>query len=170
MPQFDATFFQSQVFWTIASFTLLFVLLNKWVLPLITQILDKRRQFIAQQLLDAEQIRAEAESVRAAYEKEMSGLAERAATLHKETEKQLQQKRDQELQALEHELREKRVHYLQDEKFMREQAMKELQRISAQLVVEATEQLIKQKIDVSEAQKFVDRAIADISHDELKSD
>ncbi len=170
MPQFDTTFFQSQVFWTIVSFAVLFGLLNKWVLPKITQILDKRRELVARELQDAAQIRAEAEAVRAVYQQQMDAVAEETTALFKATEKQLEKKREHELQVLEHELSEKRRIFLQDEKFMREQAIKEVQKRSAELVVKATEQLIQQKFGVSEAQKFVEEAIADIEQGELKRD
>jgi F-type H+-transporting ATPase subunit b len=61
LPQFDANYFSSQIFWTIVSFVTLMVLLWKYVIPAITNVLDARNQQIKNDLDGAEQLRTKAE-------------------------------------------------------------------------------------------------------------
>lgn len=60
MPQFDPTYFASQVFWLIVTFGILYLLMAKIALPRIGDILEVRQDRIAADLDRAEQLKREA--------------------------------------------------------------------------------------------------------------
>lgn len=68
MPQFDPTYFPSQIFWLVVVFTTLFLILWKFVLPRITEVMEMREERIGADLKRAEEAKAEAEAVLADYE------------------------------------------------------------------------------------------------------
>src|ERR1700744_6203763 len=80
MPQFDPTYFASQLFWLYASFIVLFILLSVFAMPKIGGVLEERQKRIDTDLDKAAQVKSEAEAAIAAYEK---ALAESRAQAHK---------------------------------------------------------------------------------------
>jgi F-type H+-transporting ATPase subunit b len=80
MPQFDPTYFASQLFWLYVSFLLLLVLLSVFALPKISGVLEDRQTRINGNLDKATQFKQEAEAAIAAYEKAM---ADSRAEAHK---------------------------------------------------------------------------------------
>jgi len=80
MPQFEPTYFASQLFWLYVSFLLLFILLSVFALPKIGGVLEDRQKRIDSNLDKAQQLKTEAEAAIAAYEK---ALADSRAQAHK---------------------------------------------------------------------------------------
>jgi F-type H+-transporting ATPase subunit b len=80
MPQFEPTYFASQLFWLYVSFALLFLLLSIFALPKIGGIIEDRRKRIDGDLDRAAQCKTEAEALISAYQK---ALADARAEAHK---------------------------------------------------------------------------------------
>lgn len=72
MPQFDPTYFASQLFWLYVSFTLLLILLSVFALPKIGAVLEDRQKRIDGNLDKAAQFKSEAEAAIATYEKALA--------------------------------------------------------------------------------------------------
>ena len=68
MPQFEPTYFVSQLFWLLVAFALLYVLMQRLVIPRIGRVLDERAQRIARDLELASSVRQEADAVVETYE------------------------------------------------------------------------------------------------------
>ena len=68
MPQLDISTFSSQIFWLIASFTALFLILWRIGVPKISHVLETRQKRIDDNLLRAEEFKREAEAALEAYE------------------------------------------------------------------------------------------------------
>ena len=62
MPQLDTTFWVSQIFWLVVTFSILFVLLSKLILPKISANLETRKSLILDNISIAEKKRQESES------------------------------------------------------------------------------------------------------------
>ena len=62
MPQLDTTFWVSQIFWLVVTFSILFVLLSKLILPKISANLETRKSLILDNISIAEKKRKESES------------------------------------------------------------------------------------------------------------
>lgn len=74
MPQFDTTFFSSQIFWTIISFIILFVVLSRWVLPRIAAIIQERTRLIEEEIEEAHRKREEMENLKSEYVTKLSEI------------------------------------------------------------------------------------------------
>jgi len=62
MPQLDTEFWVSQIFWLVITFSILFVLLSKFILPKISANLETRKSLILENISTAEKKREESES------------------------------------------------------------------------------------------------------------
>lgn len=77
-PPFDPTYFASQIFWLLISFGALYLLMSRWILPRIGGIIEERRDRIADDLDAAQQISADADQTRSAYEQALADARARA--------------------------------------------------------------------------------------------
>jgi F-type H+-transporting ATPase subunit b len=88
MPQLDVSSFPTQVFWLVISFVVLYVVMARWGLPRIGDILAQRRSHVADDLDKAGAMKAEAQAVIAAYERALAeARAEAQRTLKETTER-----------------------------------------------------------------------------------
>ena len=71
MPQFEPQTFSPQLFWLVVSFALLFLVMWRYALPRIAEILDARRRRIDQDLKRATALKEETEAVLISYEAEL---------------------------------------------------------------------------------------------------
>ncbi|MCC7260639.1 MAG: F0F1 ATP synthase subunit B' [Alphaproteobacteria bacterium] len=68
MPQLDPTSFASQLFWLVVTFTFLYVVMARVIVPRIAGILEDRKGRLAEDLDKAEASRSSAEDARLDYE------------------------------------------------------------------------------------------------------
>ena len=68
MPQLDTEFWVSQIFWLAITFSILFVLLSKFILPKISANLETRKSLILENINQAEKQREESDSKIKEYE------------------------------------------------------------------------------------------------------
>lgn len=69
MPQFDPAIFSPLLVWLVITFVALYVLMAKFALPKMANIIDQRTERVEGNLAKAEQLKSEAAAVLAAYEK-----------------------------------------------------------------------------------------------------
>jgi len=79
MPQFDPSSFASQLFWLVVTFVLLYIVVSRFAIPRIGEVLDQRQKMVDDDLDRAQQLKAETEQAIAAYEK---ALTEARAQAH----------------------------------------------------------------------------------------
>jgi len=164
MPQFDVTFFESQIFWTIVSFIILFIVLDRFVLPRIANILKKRTQLIEDEIAEAHRKREEAETLKSEYTGKLADIDKEAKKMFDESEKRIVEKRNQLMGEWKDEMERNKRQFLEDAEVTRQQAIRDIRKQSADLIVSATEQLIHHKMDESDAQDALNKSI-----DELKN-
>ena len=159
MPQFDPTYFASQLFWLYASFIVLFILLSVFALPKIGGVLEERQKRIDGNLDKAAQLKHEAEAAIAAYEK---ALAESRAQAHKimqDNAKAIAEAAEARSKAIGDELAkqikegEGRIQAAKDE------ALGHIREISTELVRASVEKLTGQNVDDAQAEAAVTAAL-----------
>ena len=84
MPQFDPATFLPQLFWLTVTFGCLFVVVWRYALPRISEVMAARQQHIDTDLEKAANLRREAEAVLADYEKALAEARSRAAAAIKQ--------------------------------------------------------------------------------------
>ena len=84
MPQLEPWSYASQIFWLIVTFTVLYFVLAKVVIPRITTVLEARREKIEDDLARAERLKVEAEQVLAEYNQALDSARSDAQGVLKE--------------------------------------------------------------------------------------
>jgi F-type H+-transporting ATPase subunit b len=72
MPQFDPTFFPSQLFWLAVTFVALYLVIARFAIPRVGDILEQRARLIQDDLDRAAHLKADTDAAIAAYEKAMA--------------------------------------------------------------------------------------------------
>ena len=72
MPQFEPTWFASQIFWLVVIFFVLYRLISRQVIPKVASVLAKRESRIQGDLDLAKTRRDELEAMRTAYEADLA--------------------------------------------------------------------------------------------------
>lgn len=85
MPQLDISTFPPQLIWLAITFIVLYLLMARLGLPRIARTLGVRRERIDTDLEKAQQMKAEAEAVIAAYERALAEARQQAQQMLKET-------------------------------------------------------------------------------------
>ncbi len=72
MPQFDPTFFPSQIFWLAVTFVVLYLIIARFAIPRVGEILEQRARLIQDDLDRAQALKASSDAALATYEKAMA--------------------------------------------------------------------------------------------------
>jgi F-type H+-transporting ATPase subunit b len=89
MPQLDFSTFAPQIVWLVITFVALYFLMSKVALPRISVVLENRRDRIANDLDEAQRLRAETENVIQVYEAELAEARAKAHGIAAETREKL---------------------------------------------------------------------------------
>jgi len=162
MPQFDPDPWLTEALWTLVAFAFLFALLKWLVLPRIEGILEARAKAIRKELEQAERQRKEAQALHDAYVERLARVEEEAARLLREAEKRAADIHAETMRQLEEDIRRKKQALWADIEFAKRQALKELHEVAAEAAVMAAEKFIEQRMDRETAQRLVADAIRDI--------
>jgi F-type H+-transporting ATPase subunit b len=85
MPQLDIATFAPQLIWLAITFVLLYALMAWVALPKVGRMIDERRSRIETDLRDAQTMRAQAETIRIAYERTLAEARSAAQAELRET-------------------------------------------------------------------------------------
>lgn len=162
MPQFDTSFFASQIFWTIISFIILFVALNRWILPRIANILRERTRLIEAEIEAAHKKREEAEHLKQEYDHLLADIDAETKKLFNESEKRLTEDRNRMMSEWNAEMERKKRQFLEDAEVTRQQAIRDIRNQSAELITAAAEQVIHERLSEKEANKILEESIAEL--------
>ena len=92
LPQFESTWYASQIFWLAISFAVLYFIFAKKTLPSISGVIENRKNHIQSDLEMAEKLTKEADEVHDAYQQNLNSAQSDAADAVKEVETQAKQR------------------------------------------------------------------------------
>lgn len=84
MPQFNPEWFASQLFWLLLTFLVLYLLMSRFALPRVAEILQERQEKISDDLAKAEALRTEAREAYDAYEQRLQEARTQAQAVLRE--------------------------------------------------------------------------------------
>lgn len=152
MPQFaQIDTFASQIFWLLVTFSILYILMSRVVLPRIAETLTNRHNKINDDLEKADELKAKAEQVQAAYEASLAKATEEARAAHRDAYAEIAERSDKEHGVLAEKLAEEAA--AADARIAKSKAdvLDELQAASVEVVQAATERLIGASVDEATA-------------------
>jgi F-type H+-transporting ATPase subunit b len=161
MPQLEISTFVPQLFWLAVTFGILFLLMAKIGLPRIGGLIEARRNRIDDDLTRAAQLKAEAETVMAAYQQTLAaaraeaqaavkGATDRFAAEAAERHRQLSDTLAQQTTAAERQIA-----------AAKERALSEMQDIAVEVGRSVTEKVTGSTPDAASLAAAVDRALAE---------
>jgi F-type H+-transporting ATPase subunit b len=145
------------------AFLLMLAILARWVYPQIVSLAEARQRAIAEQLRDAEKARADAEAqlkdAQAKLEdarKTAQGIVDAAGKSAEQLRQEMREKAEQEAKRIAESAR-------KEIEAERDRAIQSVRGEVANLVVNATEKVIGETLDVNKHKQLIDRAIAEVA-------
>lgn len=104
LPQLNVQDFAPQLIWLAITFTVLYLILSRFALPRIGEVIEERKDRIQRDLDSAEKLRRETERALASYEQALADARAKANGIAKETRDKLAAEVDQERHRVESEV------------------------------------------------------------------
>lgn len=161
LPQFDPTWFPSQIFWLAVMFGLLYFVFARKTLPTMSATIDNRRNQIESDMSEAETLTEEAQKVQSEYEANLAAAREEATKASIAMEQEIKEKAAN-AQNTFRERAEKDM--AATEKAIdkaRTETMQEIETIVAGLTAEATKKLAGLELSKSDVQKVIAGLVAE---------
>lgn len=155
LPQLDPKWFASQIFWLVLTFSALYFIFSRRIIPDLSSVIETRRDTIQNDLDQAEKLRDQAETVHKAYEAILNSAHVKTSDLVKGVESEIKDKANassssfrerstKEIQAMESRI----------EKAKRD-AMDEMTTIAAEIASQAAKKIVGISTDVNQAKTVV---------------
>jgi len=159
MPQLDFGDYAPQLVWLVITFGIMYLLMARVALPRIATVIEERRDRIANDLAQADQLRRETDQAIAAYEKALADAKARANAIAQETRDRLNEELERERAEKEAEIQ-KRLDQAEAEiSRTKEQALSHVEEIARDTTAALVEQLLGEKV----GQDSLDKAVANAS-------
>lgn len=152
MPQLDPSSFPSQLFWLTVSFVALYVLLARFVLPRIHDVLEYRKEHVGKDLEKAAQFKQEAEMAKQRYEKALAEARAQSQELLISTTQMLDREKQNQEAELEKILAKKLTEAEAAIAKSRSEVLDKLRPVSAELAAIIVEKLVHHKPNAEDIQ------------------
>ncbi len=156
LPQFDPTWFPSQIFWLAVAFFVLYLFFSKKTLPEISSVIENRRNHIRSDLDMAEKLTADAEAVQAAYENGLQSARDQAHQAVENVETAMKEKGAAEYEAFRKRSEDEILAAEKRIDAAKHAAMDQMNTIAAQVAAEAVKKIIGANMDVQKAKSIVE--------------
>jgi F-type H+-transporting ATPase subunit b len=157
LPQFDPTWFASQVFWLLVMFSVLYAVFARRSLPALSSIIENRKNHIQADLELAEKLTSEAEVTQAAYEKSLSGARNQSTQMLGDIHASMQTTKNEQSEAF-RQKSEAAIHAAEQRLTeAKNKALSEISDIVADVAAQAVEKIIGRPADAGQARSIVSR-------------
>ena len=155
-PPFDPSTYPSQLLWLAITFGLLYYLMSKVALPRISDILEVRRDRIADDIAEAERLKRETDDAIATYEQALAEAKSKAHAIAHDTRKSIGTEIEEKRKAIDAENAEKMAEAEKRIDATRETALENV----SEIAVDATQAIVKQLIGGRTAKKDIEAAVS----------
>ncbi len=162
MPQFDANHFPAEIFWTIIAFLLLFALLNRWVLPRIIKAIEHRTQIIREEIEAARRSREKAERLKQHYAQKLDSAEHEIRQMFEEADRRLRAEREQRMNEWRREMKRREAQFREELLVEKNRAAREIRAQAADLIVEATQRVLRHAVDRRELDHLARQALEEL--------
>lgn len=157
LPQFDPTWFPSQIFWLTVSFLVMYLFFSVKALPDIASSLDARETRIKTDIETAEKINEQAAEVKAEYENILQGSKDKSSEIIASAQEQIKAKVDDALDAF----RANQTKIIKDlEKSVEEakqDALSDMHSVAADAAQQAAAKIIEVDTDIKAVKSAVEK-------------
>ena len=156
MPQLNPEFWISQIFWLILTFSTLFVILSKFILPKISKNIEFRKSQILENIEIAERQKEESENKIKEYEAIILKSKSEARNYFNEARKKILQDIDKKKQQLENEIDEEVNNAEKEIKELKTSAPEKINKIAIETSADLIKQLIGEEVNNSNISAIVE--------------
>lgn len=156
LPQFDPTWFPSQIFWLAVAFFVLYLFFSKKTLPEISSVIENRRNHIRSDLDMAEKLTEDAEKVQTAYENGLQSARDEASKAVQDVETAMKDKGNTEYEAFRKRSETEIAAAENRIAAAKAAAMDQMNTIAAEVASEAVKKIIGTNTDVQKAKSVVE--------------
>jgi F-type H+-transporting ATPase subunit b len=160
MPQLNFHDWAPQLVWLAISFVTLYLIMARLALPRIATVLEERRDRIATDLDQAEQLKKETEEAIAAYEQALAEARGRAHAIAQETRDKLSAEVDAERGEVEAKLAETTTEAEARIQASKDAALAHVDEVAAETADAIVKQLVGGKVTKAELKSAVGKALA----------
>lgn len=159
MPQFDTKFFPSLVFWSVVSFTLMLLIVGKYLYPSLVRILEERRKKVSSDLESAKANREESERLLREQKELLEKARQQADSMLKQAEEMartLREEKERELAlSVKAELDKAAAQISAD----REKIKNDLRTETVSLIVRSLEALLEENLSETQKMLYINKAL-----------
>lgn len=159
-PPFDPTFFASQLLWLAITFTVLYLLMSRLILPRIGGILEDRRDRIARDLDQADRLKQQSDDAIASYERALGEARAGAFTIAAEAREAAKEEANQRQAETEAELEKKLAEAESRIADIKKKALADVTDVASEAAEAVVERLIGKKPTSAEVSSAVKAAEA----------
>jgi F-type H+-transporting ATPase subunit b len=156
MPQLEFADYVPQLVWLIITFGIMYLLMARVALPRIATVIEERRDRIANDLAQAEQLRRDTDEAIAAYEKALADAKARANAIAQETRDRLNEELAHERRQKEAEISARLEEAEREIANTKERALSHVDEIARDTTAALVEQLLGEKV----SQQTLDSAVS----------
>jgi len=147
MPQLDFGDFAPQLIWLALTFIAMYLLMARVALPRIATVLEERRDRIANDLAQADQLRRETDQAIAAYEKALADAKAKANAIAQQARDKLNEELERERKQIEAEISEKLEKAEAEIARTKQEALTHVEEIARETTGALVEQLLGEKVN-----------------------
>lgn len=161
MPQLDFATFPTQLFWLVVTFIILYVVMKWLALPRVAATMEARRNRLDADLARAEELKAKAEEVMAAYQKALAEARAEAQARTRETIDRLAADAAERQQRLNEALAHRIAAAEREIAAAKQQALSEMREIAIEVGRSITEKFTGSPASTASLADAVERAMAE---------
>lgn len=153
LPQMDATYFPTQLFWLGLTFLGLWFVLSKIALPRVGEVITERRDRIARDIDAAARLKGDTDQALAGYEKALADARAKASGMAKDTRAALAKETDAEKVRVEGQINAKIAQAEARIADTKKKALTAVSEIAADTAAAVVAKLIGQNVDAADVKK-----------------
>lgn len=157
LPQFDATWFPSQLFWLAITFFLMYRFFARTALPRIADTMAARAGQIQGDITSAEKIAEQAKTIRASYERDMMRAKDKAGEAIREVDAKIKLKSADMLYAYRTKLTMETTRAMDDLNREKSRLVSDMHALAADMTAHATSQILDQSVDIDQAARVIEQ-------------
>lgn len=155
MPQFDPTFFASQVVWLVIFFAVLYKILCKSAIPRVSEVLERRQKTMDDNFAKARRYKEESDAAIAKYEADLAAAREAAQASIKGAADKAKAEADTRSEAKTRDLDGRQAKAEKRIMADKDKALAEVESLAAEVARHAVDKLIGVKVQTKTAEKAV---------------
>ncbi len=163
MPQFEQVeVFSSLIFWSLLSFAILFILLKRFAFPPILEALETREKKIRGDIDSAEQLREEANKIKADLEEQFRTAHDKAGTIVQMASGEAKKLQEKSLEETQMKVRQMLNDAEREIEASRNTLLGEIRSFAANLTVASTEKFLKKALSEDDRKRLAEESIEEV--------